>query len=99
MRVRGFEVERRGPHHARTGRSSAATRILDAEIVKASAFDGTQGKVPANTPQNSASLWTTYDLTREWQIGTGLTYMSDRYTSNNNAVKVRDYLRWDAMVA
>ena len=66
---------------------------------KASALDGTQGKVPANTPRNSASLWTTYDLTREWQVGAGLTYMSDRYTSNNNAVKVPYFLRWDAMVA
>ena len=25
--------------------------------------------------------------------------MSDRFTSNNNAVKVPDYFRWDAMVA
>ena len=25
--------------------------------------------------------------------------MSDRFTSNTNAVKVDDYLRWDAMVA
>jgi len=24
--------------------------------------------------------------------------MSDRYASNNNAVKVPDYFRWDAMV-
>ena len=52
---------------------------LDAEIVSASALDGTQGKVPANTPKNSASLWTSYDFTREWQAGTGITYMSDRY--------------------
>ena len=72
---------------------------LDAEIVRASALDSTQGKVPANTPKNSASLWTAYNFTREWQAGTGVTYMSDRYASNNNAVKVPDYFRWDAMVA
>jgi catecholate siderophore receptor len=72
---------------------------LDAEIVKASALDATQGKVPANTPRNSASMWTAYNLTREWQVGTGVTYMSDRYASNNNAVKAPDYVRWDAMVA
>jgi len=67
--------------------------------VQASALDGTQGKVPANTPKNSASLWTAYNLTREWQVGTGVTYMSDRYASNNNAVKVPAYFRWDAMIA
>ena len=72
---------------------------LDAEIVSASALDATQGKVPANTPKNSASLWTAYDLTHEWQVGTGVAYMSDRYASNNNAVKAPDYFRWDAMVA
>jgi catecholate siderophore receptor len=61
---------------------------LDAEIVKASVLDNTQGKVPANTPKNSFSMWTTYNFTREWQAGTGVTYMSDRFTSNTNAVKV-----------
>ena len=44
-------------------------------------------------------MWTTYNLTDEWQIGTGVAYMSDRFTSNTNAVQVPDYLRWDAMVA
>jgi catecholate siderophore receptor len=72
---------------------------LDAEIVAASALDGTQGKVPANTPKNSASLWTAYRFAPRWQAGTGVVYMSDRYTSNNNAVQVPSYLRWDAMVA
>ena len=36
---------------------------LDAEIVKASVLDNTKGKVPANTPKNSFSMWTTYPLT------------------------------------
>ena len=44
-------------------------------------------------------MWTAYNFTREWQVGTGVAYMSDRFASNNNAVEVPDYLRWDAMVA
>ena len=82
VRVRGFQVERRGPHHAQL----AGVRRLHVSSTRdrqGSALDGTQGKVPANTPRNSASLWTTYNLTREWQVGTGVTYMSDRYASNN----------------
>ncbi len=98
VRVRGFQASVAG-RIARGWQVFGGYTFLDAEIVEASALDGTQGKVPANTPRNSASLWTSYDLTREWQVGTGLTYMSDRYTSNNNAVKVPYYLRWDAMIA
>jgi len=98
VRVRGFQASAAG-RIARNWQVFGGYTYLDAEIVKASALDGTQGKVPANTPRNSASLWTTYTFTAEWQLGTGLAYMSDRYASNNNAVRVDDYLRWDAMIA
>jgi len=98
VRVRGFEVGGVG-RITPNWQILAGYTFLDAEIVKASAFDATQGNAPANTPRNSASLWTTYSFTREWEIGTGLVYMSDRYAANNNAVKVPDYLRWDATVA
>jgi catecholate siderophore receptor len=97
-RVKGFQLSVAG-YLTRAWQVFGGYTYLDAEIVRASALDGTQGKVPANTPKNSASLWTAYDLSREWQVGTGVTYMSDRYASNNNAVKVPDYFRWDAMVA
>ena len=97
VRVRGFQL-------SAAGRVTSNWQIfggytyLDAEIVKASVLDNTQGKVPANTPKNSFSMWTTYNFTRDWQAGTGVTYMSDRFTSNTNAVKVPDFFRWDAKV-
>jgi len=97
IRVRGFQASVAG-RIARNWQVIGGYTYLDAEIVKASAFDGTQGKVPANTPENSASLWTTWNFAKSWQAGTGVSYMSDRYASNNNAVKVPDYFRWDAMV-
>jgi catecholate siderophore receptor len=97
VRVRGFQASVAG-RIARDWQVFGGYTFLDAEIVKASAFDGTQGKVPANTPENSASLWTTWNFAPSWQAGTGVAYMSDRYASNNNAVKVPDYFRWDAMV-
>ena len=77
----------------------AGYTYLDAEIVKASALDGTQGKVPANTPRDSASLWTTYNLTREWEAGGGFTFVSDRYVNPQNFVSVGSYTRIDATVA
>jgi catecholate siderophore receptor len=98
VRVRGLQASTAG-RVTRELQIFGGYTYLDAEIVKASALDNTQGKVPANTPKNSASMWATYDFTRSWQGGTGVTYMSDRFTSNTNAVKVDDYFRWDAMVA
>ena len=98
VRVRGFQATAAG-RITPLWQVFAGYTYLDAKIVKASILDGTQGKVPANTPKNSASLWTAYRFAREWQAGTGVAYMSDRFTSNNNAVQVPSYLRWDAMVA
>ncbi|HET7095753.1 MAG TPA: TonB-dependent siderophore receptor [Casimicrobiaceae bacterium] len=98
IRVKGFQVSAAG-RITRTWQVFGGYTYLDAEIVKASALDNSQGRVPANTPRNSASLWTAYNLTHDWQVGTGITYMSDRYASNVNAVKAPDYFRWDAMVA
>jgi catecholate siderophore receptor len=77
----------------------AGYTFLDAEIVKASALDGSQGKVPANTPRNSASLWTTYNVTRNWEAGGGATFVSRRFASNQNFVSVGSYTRIDATVA
>jgi catecholate siderophore receptor len=70
---------------------------MDGVILQA--FDGTQGKTPANTPRNTLTLWTTYAFTPHWEIGGGPTYMSSRYAANNNLVQVGGYTRWDAMAA
>jgi len=77
----------------------AGYTFLDAEIVKASALDGTQGKVPANTPRHSASLWTTYNVTPNWEAGGGATFVSERFANNQNFVSVGSYTRVDATVA
>jgi catecholate siderophore receptor len=77
----------------------AGYTFLDAEIVKASALDGSQGKVPANTPRNSASLWTTYNVTPNWEAGGGATFVSQRFANNQNFVSVGSYTRFDATVA
>jgi catecholate siderophore receptor len=56
--------------------------------------------VPANTPKNSASLWTAYNFTREWQGGyRHRVHVEAASRPNTNAVEVDDYFRWDAMLA
>jgi catecholate siderophore receptor len=71
---------------------------LDATIVDGIA-PGTLGKVPANTPKDAASLWATYAITPEWEIGGGTTYSAKRFANNTDLVQVGGYARLDAMVA
>ena len=98
VRVRGFEVGLAG-RITRDWQVLAGYTYLDAKIIKASALDNTVGKVPLNTPKNTATLWTTYNVTRQWEVGGGLTYMSERFANNTNVVTVPDYLRFDATIA
>jgi catecholate siderophore receptor len=98
VQVRGFEAGAAG-RITRNWQVLAGYTHLNAKIVKASAADATQGNTLANTPENSASVWTVYNYPGGWELGTGLNYMSDRFASNNNAVLVPDYLRWDATLA
>jgi catecholate siderophore receptor len=75
-----------------------AYTYLDATIIDGVA-PGTQGKTPANTPQNSASLWAVYSITPQWEAGAGATYVGPRYANNTDLVSVPGYTRFDAMVA
>ena len=98
IRVRGFEAGLAG-RITHDWQVLAGYTYLDAKIIKASALDNTLGKVPLNTPKNSATLWTTYNITRQWEVGGGFTYMSDRFANNTDIVSVPDYLRFDATIA
>ena len=99
VRVQGFQATAAG-RLTPLWQVFAGYTDLDAEIVKASALDGTQGKVPANTPRDSASFWTTYLFAREWQAGTGVV-QARRIASPPTTMPPGSpsYLRWDAMVA
>ncbi|MGH8050554.1 MAG: TonB-dependent receptor [Arenimonas sp.] len=39
------------------------------------------------TPKHSASLWTTYDINRQWQIGYGATYQGEITVQQHSATK------------
>lgn len=61
-----------------------------------SANDGNQ--LP-NTPNNSASIWTTYALTPKLTIGGGAFYVDDVFGSVANTTMVDSYVRYDAMAS
>ncbi|BFG76428.1 TonB-dependent siderophore receptor PiuA [Paraburkholderia terrae] len=96
IRVRGYQLGLAG-HITDKWQVFGGYTYMDGVILQA--FDGTQGKTPANTPRNTLTLWTTYLFTPHWEIGGGPTYMSSRYAANNNLVQVGGYTRWDAMAA
>ncbi|MBL8542084.1 MAG: TonB-dependent siderophore receptor [Betaproteobacteria bacterium] len=98
VRVNGFEATAAG-RITRDWQVLAGYTYLDAEITEGSTFENTKGNVPLNTPRNSTSLWTTYNITPEWQVGGGMTTMSGRFANNTNTVRVGDYVRVDATVA
>lgn len=52
-----------------------------------------------NTPENSASLWTTYQVTPKLTIGGGAFYVDDVFGSVANTTMVDSYVRYDAMAA
>jgi len=96
IRVNGFQAGATG-HLTDKWQIFGGYTYMDARIVKA--LDGTQGNVPANTPRNTLTLWTNYEITPHWEVGGGPTYMSARYAANNDLVEVGGYTRWDAMAA
>ena len=59
----------------------------------------TTGKVPLNTPRDSANLWTTYTFNETYEIGGGFFYVGQRYANNTNTVVVPAYTRFDLTAA
>ena len=87
----------------------AGYSYLDSELIDAG-LTGRNGAVTAgaapasgnqmpNTPKNSFSLWTTYELMPKVTIGGGAFYVDEVYGDAANTVYVPSYTRYDAMAA
>jgi catecholate siderophore receptor len=96
IRVRGAELGVAG-HLTKNWQIFSGYSHMDGRITKA--LDGTQGNVPANTPRNTFTTWTTYTFAQNWEGGGGPSYMSQRYAANTDRVSVGGYTRWDATLA
>jgi catecholate siderophore receptor len=57
------------------------------------------GNELANTPKNTFSLWMTYDLPWNLQVGAGAQYTDSRYSSTANTREAPSYVLFDAMAA
>lgn len=55
------------------------------DLVAGDGKDYTKGDPLLSTPKNSLSLWTTYDVSSQWQLGYGVTYVGRYYVSQHSA--------------
>ncbi|MEJ5864337.1 TonB-dependent siderophore receptor [Pseudomonas farsensis] len=98
-RVQGIELSASGKLTEKwqvfTGYTYLQARQIDGGAL-GKANDGNQ--LP-NTPNNSASLWTTYQLTPKLTIGGGAFYVDDVFGNVANTTMVDSYVRYDAMAA
>jgi catecholate siderophore receptor len=101
QRARGFELELVG-QILRGWNVWLAYTYLDPRILESNDIQSgiaIEGNRLANVPENTASMWTTYDITPQWQVGGGANFVDLRYANNDNLNKVPSYVRGDVMVA
>ena len=84
----------------------AGYSYLDSKLVD-TGFNGRNGVISAgstkgnqmpNTPKNSFSLWTTYEVLPKLTVGGGAFYVDQVYGDAANTVYVPAYTRYDAML-
>jgi catecholate siderophore receptor len=97
QRVRGVEV-------GVNGRLTDAWMLfagytwLESEVLESNT-PAEVGKELANTPESSASLWTTYRFRRGLEVGGGLQFVDDRWNAPTNVRLAPSYWKVDATVA
>ncbi|WP_053117050.1 TonB-dependent siderophore receptor [Pseudomonas sp. P1.31] len=98
-RVQGFELSASGKITEKW-QVFAGYAFMDSEQVDGGPLNrATDGNELPNTPKNSASLWTTYQVTPKLTLGGGAFYVDDVYGSVANTTMVDSYVRYDAMAA
>lgn len=81
QRVDGFEFALSG-HITKEWQIFATYDYLDSEVVKSKFFPAAVGQPLNNVPRNTLSLWTTYELPHNFEVGGGLNVVSSR-TANS----------------
>lgn len=98
--VDGFEFGASGSI-TKNWKLTASYAYLESEV-KQSNTASEVGAEFGNAPAHSFSLWTTYDLPCDLQVGGGAQYLGTRLnnlSSNTNVRRAPDYLLFDAMLA
>lgn len=73
--------------------------FMHTEIVDDGPVGSDQGNKIPNVPAHSMSIWSTYDVRPDLNVGGGATYMAHRYANTANDKKVPAYWRFDAVAS
>jgi catecholate siderophore receptor len=96
--VEGFEVGVAGKLTDQWSLFAGYT-YLKSKLTASTINPGNIGHQLAMTPENSFSLWTTYDVTPELTVGGGAYYVDARWSSVANTARIPSYWRFDAMAS
>jgi catecholate siderophore receptor len=97
--VDGLEIEAAGKI-TEQWQVYAGYSLMDSKVVKTSTAVGAPilGAPLANAPQNTFNLWTTYDVTKQVEVGGGVNYVGKRIGRNTGQLtSVPDYYTIDLM--
>jgi catecholate siderophore receptor len=95
--IRGVELGATGNVNSRWQLFGSYT-FMDSEITRSNNA-AEVGKEFANTPDHTASVWTTYRIPKGVEIGGGVQYVGDRFNNNSGARVAPAYWPVDAMAA
>ncbi|CAM3889998.1 Catecholate siderophore receptor Fiu [Pseudomonas reidholzensis] len=98
-RVQGIELSASGKLTNKWQVFAGYTYLQARQIDGGALGKANDGNQLPNTPNNSASLWTTYAITPKLTIGGGAFYVDDVFGSVANTTMVDSYVRYDAMAA
>ena len=90
--IDGFEVQIQGQLNAKWS-INASYGYLDGEQVNRI---GNTGLRPRELPENTISLWTSYQLTPKFGLGLGASYQDESFINNSNSATLPSYTRIDA---
>ncbi|MGE0650861.1 MAG: TonB-dependent receptor [Alphaproteobacteria bacterium] len=86
-----------------SGRLTPAWRVyggytlLDTEIEDDGPSNTTDGNEFAEVAPQIFSIWSTYDVNRDWTVGGGAYYSAERQVHSSNVAQFPSYWRFDAM--
>ncbi len=90
--ISGYELQLTG-YVNDDWRITANYSHLEGEIVDRS---GPTGRTPRELPENTFSVWSTYQLNDVFGVGLGATYQDESFINNGNSAVLPSYTRWDA---
>jgi catecholate siderophore receptor len=57
------------------------------------------GKEMPNVARNALNLWTEYELSEQWEVGTGGNWLGPRYADSGETARIPGYVVWNAMAS